>query len=117
MYTLTTSISVERFEESDFEKYIDRITEWLMEHKKEFIVDKEKDKWEIWEQAQEQFYFVEDLDTNFYEDELELWDSTKDRIYEQLDEERSNSVEEAFKEQFFDLLEKLQRDYEKKQLE
>ena len=91
MYTLTTSISVEHFEVSDFEDYVGRITEWLMEHKKEFIANEDVNEWEVWEQAQEHFYFTEDLETSFYEDEIELWDSTKDRIWEQIDEERTSS--------------------------
>lgn len=93
-YTIT--IEYDKFIPSDFDEYQEEIKEWLLENKE--VLKKSAD--DAWREVKDYFCFHQYLDTSICiceeESRYALWDSTRDGIYDNIEEVKYDSTDELF---------------------
>ena len=90
----TITIEYDKFIPSDFDEYQEEIKEWILENKE--VLKKSVE--DAWVEIKDYFCFHQYLDTsiNAGEDRHFLWDSTRESIYDNIDEVKYDSTDDLF---------------------
>ena len=89
MYNGKINVRYDLFEEDDFEKYEDKITELLLENREQL----ENDSYGILYWLNEELYFFDDLAIDICDNDDVLYESVNDRIYDCIYDQQRNSLD------------------------